>query len=164
MMECMCCHHEFSGDVSRCPVCQFPVVYFVGGTGDEAVQKNARRYRMELLRDKKVSVVGYNWKLEQDEMKPNGKQEYLLATGDVLDFSRPVWLEQKFARNASRQNVKLTCRIHTGKQEEAYTVTLSAPKAEELWKVGVELRTGMKLRFLLQGGNETTCSDEVPLL
>lgn len=161
-MKCVICGKEHSDEA--CPVCQFPVIHFLGDPveGMRTVKHQIDKRRGEFLTQLRVGIVIYTWKDSGGTIVLDQEKEITLGTGAELR-QNVRWASQEFARVPDDKQIEIKLAVHY--DQEKYEHQLSVPNLmeAELQKIGAALDEDMNVQVFLKNSSSQSHSEKEPL-
>ena len=160
--ECRMCGNDIEGN--RCDVCgYYNLDRSIREDREREIAASMRDYRHVKLPeyDIRVSLIGYRWMEDGEEIRPedpDGEVLFTFSVNEILAETEKrgphiVWdRKHPFAQTEGCEEITLTCEFSYGKEgqgcrQRRCTMELPAPKTEGPWYVGMMLERGFYFRF-----------------
>lgn len=152
-MKCIICAVE-SKELS-CPGCGFVRPRFVGDPDkyEEMLKGMAEEYAESQGLDAKIGLTVYTYRMTEGQLSEDERQELILVENYLeARIGRILWNQREFARIDPGTSVTLTGFLQKSGRKKTWEVTVKAPDAEGLWRVGIRREEGLRFRLLV--GND----------
>ncbi len=170
--KCLCCGNTKLDKMdNKCPVCGFVLPGLAGNVSEipKEVIQGAAKYREQLLKDTGIELRTYYYENRDGMLEVREEKKYPVVTSAAqLKPGVISWCGQEFAGIEGGVPVTLELLVSRkvdGRPEEWESkASISTPELSGLWKLGVEMTEGFRVRFYLGNEDKNTRSEEIELV
>lgn len=160
-MKCRVCGNDVT-DVSKCPVCGFPVIHGLEREDEENLTRMAEEYLMGQV---EFYLTAHTYEEADNSIRESGQPKIKIGDGRDLSKGKILWNEQEFARIEGRRELSLEITIRAfGKDRSVRKIRVKAPSLRDFWHIGICLEGTGKVKFAVGNDSIYELSDAVSLL
>lgn len=154
-MNCYVCNEDM-GNMKVCPRCQFRMILPSGDESDSDKKKRADQFRTDLLNALTVSIITYEWDVDETNgaLKIKNESSISYPQPGGPDPEKIYWMNEAFAAAKGEKDIDLQIRIRKSLSSDAYDeenvkVTIRTDWTEPVWKTGIRITPGGDLVLVL---------------
>ena len=171
--KCLCCGNTKLNKMdNKCPVCGFVLPGLAGNVSEipTEVVRGAAQYREQILKNIGIELKTFYYEKRDGMLEVKEEKQYTVAPSAAqLQTGVISWCSQEFAGIEGGVPVTLELLVNNLKEDGSREKTecrasIQTPELSGLWRLGVEMTEGFRVRFYLGNEDKHTRSDEIELI
>lgn len=166
-MKCLVCNQELENGIARCTVCGFPVIPSVQVTPEEL--QSMQELKEDFLRKKLsavlISVIAYDYIVENREITQVGENRIVIAKGEDLISGNILWCEKDFEKIESKRSVNIKAVIKKcDNSEQRVDIEVNTKEIDNVTNIGIMLDDSLTIKFAVGNKEKYIFSENYKLV